>query len=72
LVQLSKIYRAREGLVPDITPETATRQLADHLLGLRRVFGEEIIPARPSANASRWRWRRQSSRWRPATGTAVA
>ena len=36
----------KEGLVPDVTPETNTRQLADRLLGLRRVFGEEIHPRR--------------------------
>jgi hypothetical protein len=38
------IARVKEGLVPDVTPETATREAADHLLGLRRVFGEEIHP----------------------------
>jgi hypothetical protein len=38
------IARVKEGLVPDVTPETSTRQSADHLLGLRRVFGEEIHP----------------------------
>jgi hypothetical protein len=38
------IARVKEGLVPDTTPETGTRQAADHLLGLRRLFGEEIHP----------------------------
>ena len=38
------IALVKAGLVPDTTPETDTRQAADHLLGLRRVFGEEIHP----------------------------
>jgi hypothetical protein len=38
------IARVKDGLVPDTTPETSTRQAADHLLGLRRLFGGEIHP----------------------------
>jgi hypothetical protein len=36
----------KEGLAPDVMPETSARQLADRLLGLRREFGEEIHPRR--------------------------
>ena len=38
------IARVKEGQVPDTTPETTTRQATDHLLGLRRLFGEEVHP----------------------------
>jgi hypothetical protein len=38
------IARVRERLVPDTTADTDTRQATDHLLGLRRLFGEEIHP----------------------------
>lgn len=38
------IAQVRDGSVPDTTLETSTQRAADHLLGLRRLFGEEIHP----------------------------
>jgi predicted transcriptional regulator len=38
------IARVRNGLVVNTTLETSTQRASDHLLGLRRLFGEEIHP----------------------------
>ena len=40
------IARVKEGLVPGTTPETDTPRAAEHLLGLRRVFGATLHPRR--------------------------